>query len=144
MDQQWLAARTPQQLDYDAYKTAVVKGVANDTKSVKCAQEALGKNGVSLTLDAAGFIPGEGFAAAGVQTGVATASALNSASHGDKFGTYAGITGMELALPGAAMKSAGVSAAKAVPFVGTGVNALATLHDLGSANKDYKACMSRP
>jgi hypothetical protein len=88
-------------------------------------------------LDAAGFIPGEGSAAAGIQYGVATASAVKSAVHGDTFGRNLGAGG-ELVSIIAAVNSLGPATwAKAIPFVGIVVNGVATAHDLSSAYKEY-------
>lgn len=42
------------------------------------------------------------------------------------------------------LSAMGVSWAKAVPWIGYGVNALATLNDLSSAYGDYQSCMSHP
>jgi hypothetical protein len=44
------------------------------SKSDQCAGQALKQNRISLGLDAAGFIPGEELASAGIQYGIATAS----------------------------------------------------------------------
>ena len=123
---------------------ALVQGVANDTKSVKCLQEALGKNGISLGLDAAGFIPGESQAAAGAQLGVAGASYVNSLANKDANGAVTSVIGGQITGVGMAQHSLTGSAGKAIPFVGYLVNGYATLHDLGAAQKDYDACMSRP
>jgi len=122
----------------------LVKDVANDTKSVKCLQEALGKNGISLGLDAAGFIPGESQAAAGVQLGVAGASYVNSLANKDASGAVTSVIGGQITGVGMAQHALTGSAGKAIPFVGYGVNTYSTLHDLGAAQKDYDACMSKP
>jgi len=108
------------------------------TKQQQCAVETLKKNGVSLALDAAGFIPGESQLAATVQLGV-SGSGNNAA-----IGATSSIVGAQITGVGMAAKSMGVSWAKAVPWIGYGVNALATLNDLSSAYGDYQSCMSHP
>lgn len=120
--------------------------VANQTKFVHCLQESEGKNGIALGLDAAGFIPGEGLAHAGVQYGIALASSANSIVNGDTLGRNMGAAGSGVALVDAVnnIQPGAPAWAKAVPFVGTIVNGVATAHDLSSAYKDYQACMSHP
>jgi len=118
------------------------------TKQQQCAVETLKKNGVSLALDAAGFIPGESQLAATVQLGVSAASFTNSLMTGSgnnaAIGATSSIVGAQITGVGMAAKSMGVSWAKAVPWIGYGVNALATLNDLSSAYGDYQSCMSHP
>jgi RHS repeat-associated protein len=120
------------------------------SKQQQCALQTLKKNGVSLALDAAGFIPGESQVMAGVQLGVSAASFTNSLMtasdnpNGAAIGATSSIVGAQITGVGMAAKSMGVSWAKAVPWIGYGVNALATLNDLSSAYGDYQSCMSHP
>jgi hypothetical protein len=118
------------------------------SKQQQCALQTLKKNGVSLALDAAGFIPGESQVMAGVQLGVSAASFTNSLMTGTgnnaAIGATSSIVGAQITGVGMAAKSMGVSWAKAVPWIGYGVNALATLNDLSSAYGDYQTCMSHP
>jgi hypothetical protein len=125
---------------------ALAQGISRDTKFAKCFDETLGKNGVSLGLDAAGFIPGEGLAHAGYQYVIALASSGNSIMHGDIVGRNMGAAGSAVSLVDAVnnIEPGAPAWAKAVPFVGTIVNGIATAHDLSSAYKDYQACMSHP
>jgi hypothetical protein len=95
-------------------------------------------------LDAAGFIPGEGLASAGIQYGIATASAVNSAAHGDTFGRNLGAGGELVSIIGAVNGLGPATWAKAIPFVGTIVNGVATAHDLSSAYNEYQTCMRHP
>jgi RHS repeat-associated protein len=93
-------------------------------KQQKCAVETLKKNGVSLALDAAGFIPGESQVAATVQLGVSAASFTNSLMTGSgnnaAIGATSSIVGAQITGVGMAAKSMGVSWAKAVPWIGYG------------------------
>lgn len=123
---------------------ALSTAVAQRTKFVHCFQQATGKNGVSLALDGAGFVPGEGIAAAGVQYGVATASAVNSASQGDTFGRNMGAAGEVVSVVSAVNSLGPETWGKAIPFAGTVVNGVATAHDLSGTSKDYQTCMSHP
>lgn len=119
-----------------------------------CAGIVLKKDGVALSLDAAGdaaaFIPGGGFAVAGVQMGVAVASTVNSASHRDVQGSLAGIVGFQLAPLGSAAKYAAKGAgeagltsfSEAIPFAGGVVSAYSTIHDVVVAYADYQSCMA--
>lgn len=114
------------------------------SKSDRCVAQALKKNGISLGLDAAGFIPGEGLAAAGIQYGIATASAVNSAVHGDTLGRNMGAAGEFVSIIAAVNSLGPTTWGKAIPFVGYIVNGIATTHDLSSTYKDYQTCMSHP
>jgi RHS repeat-associated protein len=107
-----------------------------------CAGDALKSNGVALGLDAAGFIPGEGFVAGFVQMGISGAAAVNAGAHNDQFGANLGIYGMPIPLAGAAFKEGGASFAKAVPFVGWVVNGIATARDLKSTRGAYQTCIA--
>jgi RHS repeat-associated protein len=123
---------------------AFAQAMSTDTKFVHCFQEALGKNSLSLGLDAAGFIPGEGLLAAGTQYAVATASSFNSGYHGDIYGRNAAMGGQLVSIV-AGVNSLGPSAwGKAIPFVGFFINGIATAHDLSNTRKDYQECMSHP
>jgi uncharacterized Ntn-hydrolase superfamily protein len=64
--------------------------------------------------------------------------------NGAAIGATSSIVGAQITGVGMAAKSMGVSWAKAVPWIGYGVNALATLNDLSSAYGDYQTCMSHP
>jgi hypothetical protein len=121
---------------------SVVKGVAQETKPLQCAQNSLGNNGIALGLDAAGFVPGESQAAAGVQVGVGVASIANSSAHGDAKGVQLGFTGTTITATNMGLKEMGVGL-KAIPFVGYFFNGLAAKHDLSSLSADYKACVSK-
>ena len=129
-------------------RPAIAPNNGTQSKQQQCALQTLKKNGVSLALDAAGFIPGESQVMAGVQLGVSAASFTNSLMTGTgnnaAIGATSSIVGAQITGVGMAAKSMGVSWAKAVPWIGYGVNALATLNDLSSAYGDYQTCMSHP
>jgi len=103
------------------------------------------KGGVALSLDAAGFIPGEGVVNLVGQTGIGMVSATISANNNDVFGVQSATAGVGLTFAGTFFKS---GVAKAIPFLGWGVNTLATLHDLqdtiSTGSEAYNACMSQP
>ena len=103
--------------------------------------------GVALTLDAAGFILGEGIVSSFFQSAIATGSFINSAANQDGTGMAAGAIGSGAILGGVAHE-AGFAWAKAIPVVGWGVNTIATAHDLWNTTaagfKAYNACMSQP
>jgi len=84
-----------------------------------CARSAFSNNALALGLDAAGFIPAEGLASAGIQYGIATASAVNSAVHGDTFGRNMGAGGEFVSIVAAVNSLDPATWAKAIPFVGT-------------------------
>lgn len=128
------------------YGFKVFLSVAQQTKSAKCLQQALGKNGVSLGLDIAGSIPGEGTAASIAQYGVSLASAVNSAKTNDTTGGLLAAGGMTTSLVSALASATGAQhgVLKAVPFVGTIFNILGAKHDLSGVAKDYQECMNQP
>ncbi len=117
---------------------------AQQSKQLKCAGETLKKNGVSLALDAAGFIPGESQLAAGAQTAVAGASFVNSLYQKDAYGATSAVVGGQITGVGWAATRVGASWAKAVPVVGYFFNAVGTGRDLWSTYGDYQSCMSHP
>ncbi|HTU34692.1 MAG TPA: RHS repeat-associated core domain-containing protein [Candidatus Acidoferrum sp.] len=97
-----------------------------------CLLNTLEKNGVALTLDAAGYIPGEGVAVQLTDIGVGIASTTNSAVKQDATGTFMGIASMHLA----ALEPLG----KAVPVVNVIFNTIGTARDLYVTIEDYRAC----
>jgi hypothetical protein len=105
---------------------------------IECAGEALfankAKNMVSLALDAAGFIPGAGLAHTVVQLGVGITGTVNSAIHEDLAGSFMGIAGIHL--------TALEPLAKSIPVLGTGLNAVGTVKDIGETVRDYLQCKS--
>jgi hypothetical protein len=103
-----------------------------------CVRSAFSNNALALGLDAAGFIPSEGLAAAGIQYGIATASAVNSAVYGDTFGRNLGAGGQIVSIFAAVNSLGPATWVKAILFVGTIVNGVATAHDLSSAYKEYQ------
>lgn len=112
----------------------------NPTLITRCVNDAIGQNGLSLSLDVIGFIPGGGVVGALAQVGVGTAGTLNSAAHGDATGTVMGATGTAIsAFTPMAEEIGGV--AKAVPIIGIPLNVASTGRDLNQAKKDYNACM---
>jgi len=117
---------------------------AQQNKQLQCAGEALKKNGVSLALDAAGFIPGESQFAAGAQTVVAGASFANSLYQKDAYGATSAVIGGQITGVGWAATQVGASWAKAVPVVGYVFNGIGTARDLWSTYGDYQTCMSHP
>jgi len=104
------------------------------------------KNGIALGLDAAGYIPGEGVVAGFSQSVIATASFFNSAVSQDSTGMVVSAAGTG-AIIGGIVQETGVAWAKAIPFIGWGVNTIATVHDLSSAYSTgagaYNACMNK-
>lgn len=102
------------------------------------------QNTVPLALDAASFIPGEGLVGTATQAGVSFGVITNSAMHNDTNGVVLGATGFQLAALTPAAESIGGNFAKAIPYFGWGVSAIATANDLGNAYGDYKACMNNP
>jgi hypothetical protein len=117
---------------------------ATQSKQLKCAGETLTKNGVSLALDAAGFIPGESQLAAGAQTAVAGASFVNSLYQEDAYGATSAVIGGQITVVGWSAAQVGASWAKAVPVVGYVFNGIGTARDLWSTYGDYQTCMSHP
>ena len=104
------------------------------------------EGGVSLALDAVGFIPGEGLLNFAAQTGVGLVSTVISANENDAFGAQSSLAGKFLMFAGTVYKSGAVG--KAIPILGIGVNTIATLHDLGTTISAgwnaVNACMSQP
>ena len=99
-------------------------------------------NGVSLLLDAAGFIPGESQLAAGAQTLVGFASITNSIIHSDGKGAGLGSTGTVLTVTGVAAEGMGMAWAKAIPVAGYFVNGVATARDLWNTGADVATCLN--
>ena len=129
------------------------KAFAYEKKVVSCnfqAEWAVARqDGVALGLDAVGFIPGEGTAAAVAQYGIATASFFNSAYHGDSTGTKLGMAGGLTAIVSGVQSTMPPAAwAKAIPIVGYIANTAASINDATSAYKHgsqaYNSCMSVP
>lgn len=116
-------------------------------KQKQCAEQALKKNAVALSLDAAGvgagFLPGGDLVVAGAQMGIGVASTVNSAVGGDAPGAVTSIFGFQLAAMAPAAKWAGVGA-KAVPFLGAVVSAAGGLNDAWHTYQDYQSCMVHP
>ena len=111
-------------------------------QATQCFRQAVAHNSVSLALDAAGFIPGEGVPKAVTQLGVGLAGVANSAIQKSGSGVFLGIAGIHLTALEPFAKEAGWSVAKAVPVAGTLLNVGATLYDLSSVGKDYRACIN--
>lgn len=111
----------------------------------QCAEQALKKNAVALSFDAAGigagFLPGGDLVVAGAQATVSVASGINSAAHGDAAGATLGVLGLPASFAGASAKFFGVGA-KAIPGIGTAISALGTLNDAYSTYQDYQACLA--
>jgi RHS repeat-associated protein len=123
---------------------------AYEKKAIICNFQAEGaaakEGGVSLALDAVGFIPGEGLLNFAAQTGVGLVSTVISANENDAFGAQSSLAGTFLMFAGTVYKSGAVG--KAIPILGIGVNTIATLHDLGTTISAgwnaVNACMSQP
>jgi hypothetical protein len=115
--------------------------------NLKAAVAEAKAGGIALTLDAAGFIPGEGIVSSFFQSTIATGSFINSTANQDATGMVGGAIGSSAILGGIAHE-AGFAWAKAIPVVGWGVNTIATAHDLwntiSSGFQAYNACMSKP
>ena len=111
-----------------------------------CGWDALTSNGngVSLLLDAAGFIPGESQLAAGAQTLVGFTSIANSIVHSDGTGAGLGSTGTVLTVTGVAAEGMGMAWAKAIPVAGYVVNGVASARDLYNTGSDVAKCLSHP
>lgn len=107
-----------------------------------CLGETGKKNGASLTLDALGFIPGEGQAKALTDIGLGVAATVVSAMQKDSKGAFMSIAGMQIAAFEPFAKQAGWSIAKAVPIAGTLLNVGATGRDLYLAVEDFQECMN--
>jgi hypothetical protein len=107
-----------------------------------CLSQAAAKNGVSLALDAAGFIPGESTAASIAQVGVGVASTVNSIATGDTTGSVLGGAGTGVSVLVPIAKRAGWGIATALPVAGQVLNGLGTIKDLKSFNTDVQSCLA--
>lgn len=121
-------------------------GAPNNGPTVShCLRVAGQKNGVALSLDAAGigagFLPGGDLVVAGAQMGIGVASTINSSVSGDAPGAVTGVFGFQLAAMVPAAKWAGMGA-KAIPFIGTALSVASTVRDGAVAYGDYQSCMA--
>jgi len=111
----------------------------------QCAGQALKKNAVALSFDAAGigagFLPGGDLVVASAQATVSVASGINSAVNGDAVGGTLGVLGLPAAFAGASAKYFGVGA-KAIPGIGTAISALGLLDDGYNTYQAYQSCMA--
>jgi hypothetical protein len=119
----------------------MVKSTLTPTQA-QCTSQALAKNGVSLALDAAGFIPGESTFNAALQVGVGVTSTVYSATQGDTTGSIMGAAGTGLSVFGPIAKQAGWGVAKAVPWAGTLLNVAGTVKDVNSFDADFQSCLA--
>lgn len=78
---------------------------------------------------------------ASAQATVSVASGINSAVHGDPYGSTLGILGLPAAFAGTAAKFFDVGA-KAIPGIGTAISALGALDDGYNTYQDYESCMA--
>ena len=108
----------------------------------QCASQAAKKSAVSLGLDAAGFIPGESIAVSSIQVGVGLASTAYSLAQGETTGSILGGAGTAASVLGPIAKQAGWGVAKALPFIGTGLNVAGTLNDLNTFNTNFQGCLA--
>jgi RHS repeat-associated protein len=120
---------------------------ATQNKQLKCAGEALKKNGVALALDAASlgvdaFGPEAQYAKLGIGLGLSTASMINSAASHDMTGTGLGMGSYLKAPTELAATSAGWGWAKWVPFAGAAMDVASAYHDGSQAYSDYSSCMA--
>ena len=112
-------------------------------KGLFCAGDALAANGVSLALDAAGFIlPAKGVAGAVTQTVSGIASAFNSIHHEDGWGVGAGMAGEGLGLTYGGALAIGASWAGVIPGVSTALNVVTSVRDGIQTAKSYNDCMN--
>jgi len=131
-------------------------GAANNGKTKsQCATAALKKNAVSLTLDgagiAAGFLPGGGTVSiARNLVGWGTQTGLSLASSGVSFYTGNNTAGLvswgRALLPTATLlaEQGSMTVAKAIPVLGTVVNAGQLIYDGFQTYQDYQACLGHP
>ena len=127
--------------------TVVAPNNATQNKQLKCAGEALKKNGVALALDAASlgvdaFGPEAQYAKLGIGLGLSTASMINSAASHDMTGTGLGMGSYLKAPTELAATSAGWGWAKWVPFAGAAMDVASAYHDGSQAYSDYSSCMA--
>jgi RHS repeat-associated protein len=122
---------------------------ATQNKQLKCAGEALKKNGVALALDAASlgvdaFGPEAQYAKLGIGLGLSTASMINSAASHDMTGTGLGMASYLKAPTELAATSAGWGWAKWIPGAGVVMDGYSAYHDVSATISDYNACMAHP
>ncbi len=123
--------------------TAVANSMKKGAMAIlQCAGQALKDNGISLAVDAAGFIPGEGAGKALFDIGLGIVGTVDSAMKRDASGAFMGIGGIHLAALEPLAKDAGWGIAKALPGLGTALNVFATGKDLYGAYKDYQSCVN--
>jgi RHS repeat-associated protein len=116
-------------------------------KQLKCAGEALKKNGVALALDAASlgvdaFGPEAQYAKLGIGLGLSTAATINSAVHQDMTGAGLGMASYLKAPTELAATSAGWGWAKWIPGAGAVMDVASAIHDGSQAYSDYNSCMA--
>ncbi len=145
MDQYYNALRAQAGQVYpETLRSGVINGVAKDTKSIKCTQVALGKNGTATALDAAGIIPAEGTVLKGIQFGAAITSAGMNV-FGKTNPTDFALSGTGIGIAVVDKAKVMTTGAKAVPVAGNIVSGFATYHDImgddGMVNS-YKSCMA--
>jgi hypothetical protein len=88
-----------------------------------------------LTLDYAGFIPGEGLAHSLFGIALGMVSTPVSAVNGDTTGALGGIAGIHLS----ALEMTG---SKAIPWISYPLNFAQTIKDNKNIREDYNKCMS--
>ena len=123
-------------------------GVATSNPTIlHCAGQALGNgNGISLVLDAASLLPGEGAVAVGLKVGVGIISAGNSLYNNQPGSAALSATGTLLYEVGALNKAAGslgFTALQATPVLGTIFGAIATANDLINTGRVFAGCLSQ-
>jgi len=111
------------------------------SKRASCAGQALMQNKLQTGLDALGLIPGEATIVKSAQLAGAVVAGGYSAYQQSMAGAGLSFTGLALSALDAEKVSIGKNLAEAIPFLGTGVSAVAVGYDIfGSA--EYKSCMN--
>lgn len=124
-------------------------GPPPNPKRAACLQSAFGNNIGSIALDAAGFVVSgvtapESLLAAGVGLGVASASLVNSAAHGDAGGIGVGAVGYHVTALTPAARAAGSGFARFIPGIGVIVSVVSLGRDVGALNEALDKCSANP
>jgi len=153
-----LLGLTTQGCEFGACENSFTSGNTSilASKKIACIEEALSKNGVSLTLDALGsFGPAGGAAGLIFQTAVGVTSVANSAISADTSKT--GVTGLISTFAGLHVTALAPAArlslrtetgfarsfANLLPGIGTALNVISFGADAISTGKDYNTCLAR-